>query len=140
MVWMYVTTALPIFLSGKEWSAAPVLFCVSRFCFIYSICILFDYRDRDYDKKEGIKSMITYLDDKGVDKLFYLSLILFAITTCLLNLTGFTTLQIALILLPGVIMVPLYYLAKKNFSDYLYYIVLDGMMMLSALLTTIFIK
>jgi 4-hydroxybenzoate polyprenyltransferase len=139
MVWMYVTTALPIFLSGTTWGAAQILFCISRFLFIYSICILFDYRDREYDKKEGIRSMITYLDDRGVDRLFYLSLILFAISTAALAITGFGILQVVLILLPGVIMVPLYYLARKNFSDYLYYILLDGMMMLSAILTSIFV-
>jgi 4-hydroxybenzoate polyprenyltransferase len=139
MVWMYVTTALPIFISGENWGSSQILFCASRFLFIYSICILFDYRDRDYDRKEGIRSMITYLDDKGVDKLFYLSLLLFSITTILMLWSGFTTLQVVLILLPGIVMIPLYYLGKKNFSDYLYYIMLDGMMMLSALLTTIFI-
>ncbi|HTE25348.1 UbiA family prenyltransferase [Flavitalea sp.] len=139
MVWMYVTTALPIFISGKNWDSSQILFCASRLFFIYSICILFDYRDRDYDKKEGIRSMITYLDNKGVDKLFYFSLSAFAIITFLLVWCGFTTLQVVLILLPGLIMIPLYYVAKKNFSDYLYYIILDGMMMLSALLTSIFI-
>lgn len=139
MVWMYVTTALPIFISGKNWGSSQILFCASRLFFIYSICILFDYRDRDYDKKEGIRSMITYLDNKGVDRLFYFSLSAFAITTFLLVWCGFTTLQVVLILLPGIIMIPLYYMAKKNFSDYLYYIILDGMMMLSALLTSIFI-
>jgi 4-hydroxybenzoate polyprenyltransferase len=138
-VWMYVTTALPIFISGKNWGASQILFCTSRFLFIYSICILFDYRDRDYDKKEGIRSMITFLGDKGVDRLFYLSLILFAVSTIALSWMGFTILHIVLILLPGIIMIPLYYLAKKNFSDYLYYIILDGMMMLSAILTSIFI-
>ncbi|RYY20900.1 MAG: hypothetical protein EOO04_19165 [Chitinophagaceae bacterium] len=138
MVWMYVTTALPIFISAKNWGFLEILFCTSRFFFIYSICILFDYRDRDYDKKEGIRSMITYLDTKGVDRLFYLSLIIFAISTCSLAWIGFTNLQVVLLLIPGILMVPLYYLAKKNFSDYLYYIILDGMMMLPALLTSVF--
>lgn len=147
MVWMYVTTALPVLISADQpvnvslenINATQILFCASRFCFIYSICILFDYRDRDYDKKEGIRSMITYFDDKGVDKLFYFSLVLFIVFTCALAFAGFTVLQLILILIPGFIMVPLYHLGKKNFSDYLYYIILDGMMMSSALLTTIFI-
>ena len=138
MVWMYVTTALPIFISGKSWQPGDILFCVSRFFYIYSICILFDYRDRDYDKKEGIRSMITYLDSKGVDRLFYFSLVVFAATTCGLFFTGLSLLYVILILIPGIIMVPLYKIARKNFSDYLYYILLDGMMMLSALFTLIF--
>lgn len=137
MVWMYVTAALPVFISGKSWEPADILFCISRFFFIYSICILFDYRDRDYDKKEGIRSMITYLDNKGVDILFYSTLALFAISSALLIPAGFSVSDTLLIIVPGIIMVPLYKIGKKNFSDYLYYIGLDGMMMLPALLTTI---
>jgi 4-hydroxybenzoate polyprenyltransferase len=138
MVWMYVTTALPIFISGEHWETADILFCASRFLFIYSICILFDYRDRDFDRREGIRSMITFFDDRGVDRLFYSSLAAFAVVTGLLEVYGFSTSQVVLILIPGAIMLPLYKIAKKNFSDYLYYILLDGMMMLSAILTTIF--
>lgn len=138
MVWMYVTTALPILISGKEWHQAEVLFCASRFFFIYAICILFDYRDRDYDRKEGIRSIITYLDDNGVHRLFYFSLVLFALTTLLLLQAGFATLVVVLILIPGIIMIPLYNIARKNFSDYLYYILLDGMMMAPAILTSIY--
>ncbi|RYF79138.1 MAG: hypothetical protein EOO03_18410 [Chitinophagaceae bacterium] len=137
MVWMYVTSALPVFISGKQWQATDILFCISRFFFIYSICILFDYRDRDYDKKEGIRSMITYLDDKGVDRLFYASLIFFTIATFMLWPAGFSFIDTVLIIVPGIVMLPLYKIGKKNFSDYLYYIGLDGMMMLPALLTTI---
>ncbi|RYF95062.1 MAG: hypothetical protein EOO02_23360 [Chitinophagaceae bacterium] len=137
MVWMYVTSALPVFLSDKSWTTSDILFCTSRFFFIYCICILFDYRDRDYDKQEGIRSMITYLDNKGVDILFFSSLVLFAITTLLLIPAGFSVTDTILILVPGIVMIPLYKIGKKNFSDYLYYIGLDGMMMLPAILTTI---
>ncbi len=139
MVWMYVTTALPLFLDGRSWTANDMLFCISRFFFIYSICILFDFRDRDWDRKEGIKSMITYLSDKGVDRLFYISMLIFALATAAMYLTGLHWRYVLLIFVPGVIMLPLYKIGKKNFSDYLYYIILDGMMMLSALLTSVFI-
>lgn len=138
MVWMYVTTALPVFISGKSWQTTDVLFCLSRFFYIYSICIVFDYRDRDDDKKQGLRSLITYLDARGVDRLFYFSLLVFAAVTITLVFTGVPFLQVCLLLIPGIIMVPLYKIAKKNFSDYLYYIILDGMMMFPALLTLIF--
>jgi hypothetical protein len=39
------------------------------------------------------------------------------------------------LLSPVFILVPLYPIAKKNFSDYLYYFVLDGLMMFSSILT-----
>ena len=70
-VWMYVTTALPLFISGANWQWREILFCASRFFLIYAICIIFDYRDREYDKKAGIRSMITYFNERGIDLLFY---------------------------------------------------------------------
>ena len=134
-VWMYVTALLPVILDKQPLSAADVLFCCSRFFLIYAICILFDYRDRENDKREGIKSMITLLNEKGVDRLFYGSLIIFLISTVGLYTCGFPPLILICLLIPGVIVLALFKNAKRNFSDYLYYFVLDGLMMFSALFT-----
>jgi 4-hydroxybenzoate polyprenyltransferase len=133
-VWMYVTTFLPVIFSNKEWSIATTLFCINRFFLIYAICILFDYRDRLNDKKAGIRSMITYLDERGINRLFYISLFIFLISSCFLYNYGFSPLIISILLLPGGILLCLYKKARRNFSDYLYYVVLDGLMMLSALI------
>jgi 4-hydroxybenzoate polyprenyltransferase len=135
-VWMYVTTFLPIAFSPGGWHAAAVLFCISRFFLIYSICIIFDYRDRENDRKEGIRSLITYLSNAGVKTLFYCCLLIFGITTSALFLTGIKIPVIVLLLIPGIITMALYNTATKNFSDYLYYFVLDGLMMFSAIFTS----
>lgn len=134
-VWMYVTSALPIFVSNAIWTENHLLFCISRFFLIYAICILFDYRDREQDKKDGIRSMITYFSVKGVDRLFWLSLILFIISTVLLYFFGFSIIVIIALVIPGLLTGILYPTAKVNHSDYLYYFVLDGLMMFSALIT-----
>jgi len=134
-VWMYVTTFLPIIFSGKKWQANDILFCISRFFLIYSICIIFDYRDRENDKQEGIRSLITYLNNSGVKKLFNSSLLIFGISIFSLHFTGVTLPVTLLLLIPGVITLSLYNFATRNFSDYLYYFILDGLMMLSALFT-----
>jgi hypothetical protein len=42
-----------------------------------------------------------------------------------------------MVILPGIILYFLYPRAKKSDSDYLYYFILDGLMMLSALLMAI---
>jgi 4-hydroxybenzoate polyprenyltransferase len=133
-VWMYVTTLLPLFASGTALNVKSILFAVSRFFLIYSICILFDYRDRDDDKKEGIRSMITYFNEQGIDRLFAISLIIFAATTIALHLFNFTITDIIMLLIPGIIVAILYPKAKASYSDYLFYFILDGLMMLSALL------
>jgi 4-hydroxybenzoate polyprenyltransferase len=80
-VWTYVTSVLPIALSHSAFGNREVLFCLSRFFLIYPICILFDYRDRENDKQEGIRSMITYLGEGGISRLFYFSLLVFLLST-----------------------------------------------------------
>jgi 4-hydroxybenzoate polyprenyltransferase len=133
-VWMYATTILPIAVSGSSWKPPFTLFAISRFLLVYAICILFDYRDRADDKKEGIRSMITYFNEKGINTLFFLSLLGFAAVTVSLYRYSYSFYSIVLLLIPGLLAAALYSHAKKNFSDYLYYFVLDGLMMLSSLL------
>src|SRR6266700_4604878 len=89
-VWTYVTTFLPIAFDGHHWDKSAVLFCCHRFFFIYAICILFDFRDRDYDKKEGIRSMITHLSVQGINYLFYTVLFACAAVTAALYFYHFS--------------------------------------------------
>ena len=135
-MWMYVTTLLPVLLhEGPAVGKSAILFCSSRFFLIYAICIIFDYRDRINDKKQGIRSLITYLSEKGINILFYGSLFIFMISTIGLYFYHFNILSIIFLLLPGAIVLFVFKPAKRNFSDYIYYFVLDGLMMLSALFT-----
>jgi len=134
MAWTYVTAVLPILLDGNIATEKAIFFCTGQFFFIYAICILFDFRDRDYDKKEGIRSMITYFDERGIDILFSISIIAFFILSILLKHTGIQWINIAILLIPSFVLIAFYRHAKRNFSDYLYYFVLDGLMMFSGLL------
>src|SRR5258705_13772696 len=81
MVWMYVTTILPVMVAYDGWRGDITLFVVSRFFLIYAICILFDRRDRKEDKVKGIRSLITYLNERGIKTLFVMSLMIFAAAT-----------------------------------------------------------
>jgi 1,4-dihydroxy-2-naphthoate octaprenyltransferase len=136
-VWMYVTTILPVIISDREWNTSYVLFAVSRFFQIYAICILFDYRDREDDKAEGIKSLITYLNEKGILYLFTFSIIIFGICTMFLYRYDYKISDILILLIPGILTAALYKYAKRNFSDTFYYFILDGLMAFSALVMLI---
>ena len=133
LIWAYVTSFLPVLIE-KTISEKAIIFFISQFFLIYSICILFDFRDREDDKAEGIRSMITYFDERGINILFGISVIIFAILTLLLLKYDLTWMNITLLLIPAALLAGLYNHAKRNFSDYLYYFVLDGLMMLSGLL------
>jgi 1,4-dihydroxy-2-naphthoate octaprenyltransferase len=135
LVWTHVTTILPLIVSDHPWQMSFTLFALSRFFLIYAICILFDYRDREDDKVKGIRSLITYLGERDIKMLFILSILLFFIfTTKLFFDEHYNLVTFFILLAPGIITAALYNYAKKNFSDTLYYFVLDGLMALSAIL------
>ena len=136
-IWMYVTTVLPVIVSGAVWKTEHGLFAASRFFFIYCIAILFDYRDRADDKATGIRSLITWLSEKNITRLFVFSLLVFTMLTLLLYQYGFNATPIIFLLVPGVILAAIYNHARRNFSDLLYYVVLDGLIALSAVLMMI---
>ncbi|MBD0367222.1 MAG: hypothetical protein ICV53_14110 [Flavisolibacter sp.] len=134
LVWMLVTTALPLISAHLQWQPEHYLFSVNRFFLIYPICILFDYRDREHDKTEGIRSMITYFDEQGIDRLFWASISVYFISTLALSFFSFSFGQTAVLLIPAFVLSLLYQRAKNSFSDFLYYFVLDGLMAISAFL------
>jgi 4-hydroxybenzoate polyprenyltransferase len=137
-VWVYVTTVLPLILADVQWNFSYVLFTAGRFFLIYGICIIFDYRDREDDKAQGIRSLITLLDEKGVDRLFGISMALFFLSNFALAFYHYPAYSIFLLVIPGIVTAALYRESKRNFSDDLYYIVLDGLMMFSGLLMFLF--
>ena len=63
--------------------------------------------------------------------MFWGSVLMVVITTALLS-NYFDVETIAALSIPVIILSLLYYPSKKNFSDYLYYFILDGLMMFSA--------
>lgn len=134
MTWTYVTAVLPIFIEGNIGVEKAIFFCGGQFFFIYSICILFDFRDREDDKLEGIRSMITNFSERGINILFAISIVTFFVLSILLKQEGIQLFNIIILLIPALLLISLYKYAKRNFSDYLYYFVLDGLMMLSGLL------
>ena len=133
LIWAYVTSALPVLIE-EAISEKAIVFFIGQFFFIYAICILFDFRDRENDKADGIRSMITYFNESGINILFVISVGVFILLSLWLRQTGIAWVNILILLIPALLLISLYKYAKRNFSDYLYYFVLDGLMMLSALL------
>ncbi|MDQ6609063.1 MAG: hypothetical protein M3Y85_04505 [Bacteroidota bacterium] len=129
--WAHVTALLPLLISKIPMQPQHIWFVTNRFFFIYAICIAFDRRDVEKDREAGIKSLITFLNNKGIDYLFWASLAVAFITTFVLwqwlSLT-----DVIILSLPVLIMGMFYNRSKRTTSDYLYYFLLDGLMALSA--------
>jgi 1,4-dihydroxy-2-naphthoate octaprenyltransferase len=135
--WTYVTTILPLLISGSPVTAAHLLFCTNRFYFIYVICILFDLRDREADRQEGIKTMVTQFDLPSINRLYWGSIAVF-FCTALALLFHFPIPSVVALLLPGLVLAARYRWFKENTSDYVYYILLDGLMIFSLPLLLLF--
>jgi 4-hydroxybenzoate polyprenyltransferase len=129
--WTHVTAVLPFLVEEKPVDAYAVLYFINRFFFIYSICILFDYRDRTEDRKQNIRSLITYLDEKGINRLYWFSLGIFYLTLAAFY-PVFSLTEMLFLLLPALPLTLWYRYFKQNTSDYNYYFILDGLMILSA--------
>ena len=129
--WTHVTAFLPLIIEVKSLSAVHVWYVVNRFFFLYAICIVFDRRDVESDRKAGIKSLITSFSAKGVDRLFWFSEAVVLISSIVLA-QWLALLDVLILFIPAMIMGLLYESSKKSKSDYLYYFLLDGLMALSA--------
>lgn len=135
LAWTYVTAVLPIIISGQPFTITAFFFLLHRYFFLYALCVLFDIRDREDDIKQGIRSLITFFNDRGIAILFYLSAATSIITANVFAYMNKFSLPGFLLSLPLLIAMVLFPFAKKSKNDYLYYFVLDGLMPLSFLFT-----
>lgn len=133
-IWTLVTVSLPLSTMDLITGNAGILFFVNRFLLIYAICILFDLKDKDYDIQRGIKSIITILDEKKIELLFFICLILFFISSLVLYIFRDSGLMVLTLIAPGALLIFLFQKSKETKSDYWFSFLLDGIMMLSPIL------
>lgn len=135
LIWTYASTVLPVICSQQHWTPALSVFTAARYFFVYCICILFDIRDREQDRAIGVKSLVTYLSDRNTGRLFWFSWLIALALTGYLSQMDVSQSAILFQLIPLILLAFLYRPARKQASDLLYYVVLDGLMALSAVLT-----
>ncbi len=135
--WTYVTVVLPLWIYDSVWDARSILFFISRFSLIYLICLLFDFRDRKEDLAQGLTTLPSRISLHGIRVVFYTITAIFLFSTSMLYNQGFEARDIIMLLLPGIILVFIFPICTQNFDDYLYYFILDGLMMLSAIMSIV---
>jgi 1,4-dihydroxy-2-naphthoate octaprenyltransferase len=133
-VWLAVTVILPIVVSGNEWNYERALFALNRFMLLFPVCILFDHRDRAEDTLQGIRNIVSLLDEKRMDILFYTCTAVAVLAAILLQLKMRSIMDTVYILIPSVLLALTYTRSKNSRSDLWYYTYLDGLMALSGFL------
>lgn len=135
LMWTYVTSTLPLLIADRPWQFSYTLFSINRFLLIFPICILFDLRDKDYDKATGVKSLVTALSLKNIKKIFNLTIILNVVTIPVISYYAeISIVDNFILLIPTVLTFFLFSNAVKTKNDYLFYFILDGLMALSPML------
>jgi 4-hydroxybenzoate polyprenyltransferase len=133
LLWTIVTVWFPVVNFSFDRNIFLFVF-LRRFVFMFVLCLLFDIRDIEIDKKENINTIAVILGKRKSYYLSYISLILFII----LSVFQFYYIEekVALIamLLSAVITFFTIELTKKINSDFMYLAGIDGMMLLQALL------
>ena len=135
LAWTYVTSILPVIIAGDSFSNTTHSFIWYRFFLVFSICILFDFRDREVDREHGIRSLITYFSGKGNTRLYYFSLAAALIAAFFFGRFSATIQASFLLMIPLAMLLLLFPKVRVVHNDYLYYFVLDGLMVFSLLFT-----
>ena len=133
LLWTLVTVWFPVNEANFTGLSFQLIF-VRRFIFIFILCLLFDIRDIEVDRKENIATLSVQLGVKRSYLLCYLLLILFAA----LSITQFIYLPdvpqlISMLVSAAATWITIEY-SKKNNSDVFYLACVDGMMLMQALL------
>ncbi len=138
-VWTYVTGMLPMLMSSSGLSAGHYYYLGSRLFLVYAICILFDLKDRTEDRKKGIRALPTVLSEKSIRFIYYLSLIFSLASSIMVYRSGIDLAVFIFMVVPMLFCLFIYKEAIHRNDDLFYYVILDGMMMLPAVLLFIYI-
>ncbi len=133
-VWAFVTVILPVQEYGNILDSYVKLMFLERVLFVFSLTIPFDIRDIDVDIQTNVKTIPLSI---GVQKAKYLGIL--ALIGCVfivfvLNMQGVYSFKNTIaLLLTYIISILVVGFTRKSRSDYYYYGLTDGMMLLQGL-------
>ncbi|WP_080240453.1 UbiA prenyltransferase family protein [Spirosoma rigui] len=134
LVWAYTTTALPLIMEAPAWQPAMAGWVVNRFLLIFSICLWFDYRDRDEDRGSKWLTIVSRLTPRQVFHFAYVVAAGFFVTLPFLYQQGFSARTVACISAPMLLLLGTIRSSAGWESDYWYYVYLDGILIVAGIL------
>ncbi len=134
--WTYVTAFLPLAAGNRPDQANTLLFLLQRFCFMLQLCLIFDLRDTRIDQEHGLHSLATDITRGWTNTIFYTSLLVCPGCSALLTYTGYAPGHFFMTtLLTAAAVFICYHMAKQQRGYWFYYLGVDGLMIISALLS-----
>lgn len=134
-VWAYTGSVLPILNAGDSiWTVECVLLFAAGFCFIFGITLPFDIKDMQIDAMHGVKTIPVYLGEENTYTLAFLLLFIsggihIVMQSMYNNINYSVPLGISM-LVTGLTV----YLTRIKKGNFLFFGLLDGMILLQFLL------
>lgn len=137
LLWTLVTVWFPV----NTMPVDPILFLLvfmKRFLFMFILCLLFDLRDIEIDRKEQIHTLPVMMGKKQSYKLSYTLLILFLGLSVVRYFYAPQLSFLIAMIISSVITLLVIEQTKRSNSDFIYLAGIDGMMLLQAVLVYLF--
>lgn len=135
--WAHITTLIPLQKSIVNMQLSEFLIFINRFLFMLILCIIFDKRDAEVDKIRGLHSLATDMSPVVLHLLIIMIFAGYFVTSWMMQHSGIGFLHSVGLILTGIITMPVYIYSQKKRGYFFYYFIVDGMMILSAIITSL---
>ncbi len=133
--WAYVTVVIPAHSFFFDNIPQLAIMLATRFCFMFLLCIIFDSRDAAVDKLHGLHSLATDVSAKKLRTIVYTAFGFYIVSGIVLRLYLGNGAQALAFFVTGIVVWLVYKLSLKTRGYTFYYFFVDGLMLLSAVLT-----
>ena len=133
-VWAYATVVLPLAFFEVEPDVNEIFLFISRLLLVALATMIFDYRDRLRDFEMGVHTPANIMNEQQFQVFFIINVIVYSFSVIFLAIRFETYLHL-LQLIPGVVAIYLLRISKTENSDYFYLGWVDGLLILSSLLS-----
>lgn len=133
-VWAYATVVLPLSFFNVEPNVNEVFLFISRLLLVALATMIFDYRDRLRDFEMGVHTPANIMNEQQFQLFFIINVVLYSFSVVFLAIRFHTYFHL-LQLIPGVGAIYLLRISKRQSSDYFYLGWVDGLLILSSLLS-----
>ncbi len=133
-VWSYVTVVLPLAFFKVDPQLNEIFLFMNRMMLVSLATMIFDYRDKIQDFESGVHTPANLMNEKQFTLFFWLNVIVYFFTVFVLAARFHNYIHL-LQLIPGFVLVYLLNKSKKQTGEYFYLGIVDGVLILSALLS-----
>jgi 4-hydroxybenzoate polyprenyltransferase len=130
--WAFVTVFFPLYEYNNFSLPSLNSLFIHRFLFILLLCMIFDSRDVETDRKKGINTLATSLTKVGIKQVFVFVLLMYILSTIWLDYLQINHSQAISLLVTGLFCWVLFMKSSEKKGYYFYHFWVDGLMIFSA--------